>query len=92
MCSLGNGADPVPRGALDYCRRLAASSRSHFVLSFLALPGPRREGMQVVYAYCRALDDVADRPGVRPDEARQEVERWRREIESDENGDESAAD
>ncbi len=40
----------------------------------------------MVYAFCRAMDDVVDRPDAAPAEAQRELERWRRELEACEQG------
>ena len=73
-------------GAFHYCRWLTSRSGSHFASSFLLLPPARRRGMEAVYAFCRAMDDIVDREGVLPEEARRELEAWRRELEACEQG------
>ena len=45
---------------LDYCRQKAAESRSSFLAAFRFLPQRRQDAMTVLYAFCRALDDVVD--------------------------------
>ncbi len=42
--------------------------------------------MEVVYAYCRAMDDVVDRAGAIPEEAQRELNRWRQELACSEAG------
>ena len=73
-------------GAFNYCRWLTGRSGSHFVSSFLLLPSDRRGAMEVVYAFCRAMDDIVDREDALPEEARRELEAWRRELEACEQG------
>lgn len=71
----------VLKEANRYCRWLTDRSGSHFPLSFRLLPPSRRQAMEAVYAYCRAVDDVADdgaRGGARG--AREELLRWRGEV------------
>ena len=68
--------------ALRYCRWLTDRAGSHFALSFRLLPRERREGMEVVYAYCRAVDDAVDREGVSEEEARRDLQQWRLELEA----------
>jgi presqualene diphosphate synthase len=52
---------------------------SSFYLAMRILPRERREGMYAVYAFCRAVDDVADGEG--PREVRLgALERWRADI------------
>lgn len=73
--------------ALDYCRWLTRSAHSHFGLGIALLPPQKRRAMEVVYAFCRAVDDVADRDGgvtmsgtVSLESAIMELIRWRREL------------
>jgi phytoene synthase len=52
---------------------------SSFYLAMRILPRERREGMYAVYAFCRAVDDVADGEGPR-DERLAALDRWRADI------------
>lgn len=52
---------------------------SSFYLGMRVLPRAQREAMYAVYAFCRAVDDVADRDGPR-DERLAELEGWRADI------------
>lgn len=76
-----------------YCGWLTRRSGSHFFLGIALLPKERRQAMEVVYAYCRAIDDVVDRgdsvsdSGRRPVSdtvfavgAQRELHRWRNEL------------
>ncbi len=66
-----------------YCGWVTRSARSHFTLGIRLLPRPRRQAMEAVYAFCRAVDDVVDRNGTAPSSAvREELARWRRELRS----------
>jgi len=61
--------------------RSAASvaSSSSFYTALRVLPAAQREAMYQIYAFCRPLDDIADRPG--PREARlSELARWRQDV------------
>ena len=74
-----------PDGPLSYCRWLTRSSGSNFALGLRLLPKRRREAMEVIYAFCRAVDDVVDREEKASDPAsiekvRQELTLWRREL------------
>jgi len=53
---------------------------SSFYLAMRILPRERRDGMYAVYAFCRAVDDIADGDGPR-DERLALLERWRADIE-----------
>ena len=50
----------MPVEPLQYCQHKAAASGSSFLNGFRFLPRAKREGMTVLYAYCRELDDVVD--------------------------------
>jgi presqualene diphosphate synthase len=45
------------------------------------LPRPQREAMYEIYAFCRAVDDIADDPGARP-RRRDQLGRWRADIDA----------
>jgi squalene synthase HpnD len=56
------------------------AATSNFYLAMRILPQAQRDAMYAVYAFCRAVDDVADdRVGTR-DERRAELARWRADI------------
>ncbi len=56
------------------------SSGSSFYTAMRILPRPQREAMYAVYAFCRAVDDIADEGGSREDRAAG-LEAWRTDIE-----------
>ena len=59
-----------------------AAAGSSFYLAMRLLPKERREAMYAIYAFCRAVDDIAD-DASRPRAARMEqLDEWRRGIES----------
>ncbi len=63
------------------CRRLARQAHSSFYPSFLLLRGPRRRGMEALYAFMRHTDDLGDCP--RPaDERRQALAQWQSALEA----------
>lgn len=68
------------QAAHRYCRWLTGRAGSHFSLSFRVLPAARRQAMEAVYAFCRAVDDAVDRDNAQPQEAQRELDRWRREL------------
>ena len=56
------------------------AATSNFYLAMRILPPEQRDAMYALYAFCRAVDDVADdRVGSR-DERRAELDRWRDDI------------
>ena len=56
-----------------------AASTSSFYTALRILPAPQREAMFQIYAFCRAVDDVADRDGPRPERVA-ELGQWRQDI------------
>jgi presqualene diphosphate synthase len=52
------------------------ASRSSFYTGMRILPPAQRQAMFEIYAFCRAVDDIADDPGPR-DERSAALERWR---------------
>ena len=67
--------------AQRYCGWVTRNARSHFALGIRLLPKPRRQAMEAVYAFCRAVDDLVDRNGATPSSAvQEELARWRREL------------
>ncbi len=57
------------------------ASGSSFYAGMRVLPKPQREAMYEIYAFCRAVDDVADEGGTRP-ERLAGLARWRDAIEA----------
>jgi phytoene synthase len=57
----------------------STASSSSFYTALRILPAPQREAMYQIYAFCRAVDDIADRDGPRP-ERMAELTRWRQDI------------
>lgn len=76
---LSRAARPLDDAAVT--RRIVAGSGSSFRLGMASLPGERRRAINAVYAYCRAIDDIADGASP-PDEKRRALEGWRREIDN----------
>jgi presqualene diphosphate synthase len=54
---------------------------SSFNAAMRILPRPRREAMFEIYAFCRAVDDIADEAGPRPARM-QALAKWRRDIDA----------
>jgi phytoene synthase len=48
--------------AYSYCRRITQKSSSNFYYAFRLLPAERHNALCALYAFCRFLDDIADRP------------------------------
>ncbi len=54
---------------------------SSFYLAMRILPRAQREGMYAIYAFCRAVDDIADDGGPR-EPRRAALDRWRNDIDA----------
>lgn len=50
-------------GTQAYIPTLDQGRQSNFYFSFLALPGPKREAIETIYAFCRTTDDIVDEAG-----------------------------
>lgn len=59
----------------------AQAAGSSFYAGMRILPRPQREAMYAVYAFCRAVDDVADDGGTRQERS-EGLERWREGIDA----------
>lgn len=59
---------------------ITRKSASNLALAFVLLPRARRDGMAVLYAFCREVDDVADEDNCPVAERRERLGRWRREL------------
>ncbi len=55
--------EATPERDLAFCRSLLRRGSRSFYAASLALPSRVREPATAVYAFCRVLDDVVDRPG-----------------------------
>lgn len=70
----------IPETALSSARSAAPAARSSsFYMALRILPARQREAMFQVYAFCRAVDDVADRVGPRA-ERLADLARWRQDV------------
>ncbi|MDR3197401.1 MAG: squalene/phytoene synthase family protein [Planctomycetaceae bacterium] len=52
--------------SIRFCRQLTRSSKSNFVSAFSLLPAAKQEAMEILYAYTRFTDDLADQPDINP--------------------------
>ncbi|CAB3756072.1 presqualene diphosphate synthase HpnD [Paraburkholderia humisilvae] len=59
----------------------AVTSGSSFYLAMRILPAAQRDAMYQIYAFCRAVDDIAD-GGQPPAERKAALERWRTDIDA----------
>ena len=57
------------------------ASGSSFYIGMRLLPPPQRAAIFEIYSFCRAVDDVADDPGPRP-ERLAELQKWRADVDA----------
>ena len=57
-----------------------AAARSSFYAGMRVLPRPEREAMYAIYAFCRAVDDIADDQGTDRPTRDARLEQWRRDV------------
>ena len=65
---------------LQHSRALTKKSGSSFTPAFILLPRDRREAMAALYAFCRAVDDVADEDSVPTEKRREQLAAWREDV------------
>jgi phytoene synthase len=59
---------------------ITRKSASNLALAFVMLPKAKRDGMSVLYAFCREVDDVADDETVPTEQRRQALADWRADV------------
>ncbi len=65
---------------MQHSHALTQKSASNLALAFILLPRPKRDAMSALYAFCRAVDDVADEDSVPTEQRRQQLAEWRTDI------------
>jgi len=65
---------------MQHSRALTKKSASNLALAFILLPRDRRDAMSVLYAFCRAVDDVADEDSLPTETRRARLADWRADI------------
>ncbi len=65
---------------MEHSRALTKKSASNLALAFILLPREKRDAMSALYAFCRAVDDVADEDSVPTEKRRIDLEAWRADI------------
>ena len=83
-------ANHAPTAATDPAAPRLPAAGSSFYLGMRVLPRPRREAMYAIYAFCRAVDDIADAEGPR-EPRRASLGQWRTDIDHLFEGKTSAA-
>lgn len=65
---------------MEQSRALTQKSASNLALAFILLPREKRDAMSALYAFCRAVDDVADEDTVPAEKRREQLAAWREDI------------
>src|SRR5271154_877282 len=65
---------------MQHSRALTKKSASNLALAFILLPREKRDAMSALYAFCRAVDDVADEDSIPTEKRRQQLAAWRDDI------------
>ena len=65
---------------LPHSRALTRKSASNLALAFILLPREKRDAMAALYAFCRAVDNVADEDSVPAEKRREQLSAWREDI------------
>ena len=65
---------------MQHSRAITRKSASNLALAFILLPPPKRDAMSVLYAFCRAVDDVADEDAIPAAERRTQLAEWRADL------------
>jgi len=65
---------------MQQSRAITRKSASNLALAFILLPRVKRDAMSALYAFCRAVDDVADEDSVPTEKRREQLAAWRDDI------------
>ena len=65
---------------MQHSRALTKKSASNLALAFILLPREKRDAMSALYAFCRAVDDVADEDSIPAEKRREQLSAWRTDI------------
>jgi phytoene synthase len=65
---------------MQHSHALTKKSASNLALAFILLPREKRDAMSALYAFCRAVDDVADEDSIPTEQRRIQLAEWRTDI------------
>ena len=65
---------------MEHSRALTKKSASNLALAFILLPREKRDAMSALYAFCRAVDDVADEDSIPIEQRREQLAAWREDL------------
>ncbi|HBM77124.1 MAG TPA: squalene synthase HpnD [Verrucomicrobiales bacterium] len=60
-------------------------AKSNLAFAFMCVPQDRRPDLNVFYAFCRVVDDIADDTSLPPDQKRKSLQNWMQAIERDDH-------
>lgn len=60
-----------------FAARITRNSQSNLALAFVCLPKDRRRDMNVFYAFCRLIDDIADNPAEADAHKQRQLDAWK---------------
>jgi phytoene synthase len=63
--------------------RIVRQSKSNLAVTLICLPRKARRDMQIFYAFCRIVDDIADEPGRTVPQKYEELARWSAVVQGD---------
>ena len=72
-------ATAIP-AVMQHSRAITRKSASNLALAFVLLPRAKRDAMSALYAFCREVDDVADKNPSRLENAAQQLAAWRDDV------------
>jgi phytoene synthase len=67
----------APPATAPSAEEITRASKSNLALALVTLPRERRRDMNIFYAYCRIIDDIADDPGQSAKDRRAALAKWR---------------
>lgn len=74
-------SDTLSAQADAFAERITRESRSNLALAFVCLSRERRRDMNLFYAYCRLIDDIADDPEIPLTRKQRSLTAWRSALE-----------
>jgi phytoene synthase len=71
---------------MQQSRAITRKSASNLALAFILLPREKRDGMSVLYAFCREIDDISDELSIPAAERGRQLSDWREDLQRIYNG------
>ena len=65
---------------MHHSRAITRKSASNLALAFVVLPRAKRDAMSALYAFCREVDDAADKESAPVEKRREQLADWRADI------------